>query len=159
MNHRVKGRRNIVAFTLVELLVSTAIIALLMVILAQMTGQTSNTWHYTSSKAEQFRDARNAFDTMTRRISQATLNTYWDYDSYEKPTEFVRRSELRFICGPVQNGPIGPSLSYSDPVTSKPVGPWRLDTSGATAPRPSHGIFFQAPFGFVAAVNSGDSFG
>lgn len=133
-------KRDLRAFTLVELLVSTAIISLLMVILVQMTGQTSATWRYTTSRAEQFREARGAFDTMTRRISQATLNTYWDYDSYTAPKEFVRRSELRFICGPVQNGPSAT----------------RLDAA-TTTPHPSHGIFFQAPFGFVAKVNSGDN--
>lgn len=135
-----QNRSPVGAFTLVELLVSTAIIALLMVVLLQMTGQTSATWRYTSSRAEQFREARNAFDVMTRRISQATLNTYWDYDSFNAPTTYERRSELRFICGPLQNGPSGTKLD---------------DTT--TAPRPGHGIFFQAPFGFVAKVNAGDT--
>lgn len=126
------------AFTLVELMVSTAIIGLIMIMLVQVTGQTSSIWRYTSSKAEQFREARSAFETMTRRISQATLNTYWDYDDPEKPKIYERNSELRFVSGPMQSGSRA------------------LDNSN-NPPRPTHGIFFQAPFGFVAPARSGDS--
>ncbi len=126
------------AFTLVELMVSTAIIGLMMVMLVQVTGQTSSIWRYTSSKAEQFREARSAFETMTRRISQATLNTYWDYDNPAEPKNYERQSELRFISGPMQSG------SNS------------LD-NGNEFVRPTHGVFFQAPFGFVAPAKEGDS--
>lgn len=123
-------------FTIVELLVSTAILMLLLVILFQLTDRTTATWQYTKSKTEQFREARNAFDTITRRISQATLNTYWDYDDLSNPTAYVRASELRFICGPVQSG-------------TKPL------DRGSYPPRPTHGIFFQAPFGLIAPTGSG----
>lgn len=123
-------------FTIVELMVSTAIVALVMVILLQLTDQMTATWQYTRSKAEQFREARNAFDTMTRRISQATLNTYWDYDDSSNPQSYVRASELRFICGPMQNG-------------AKPL------DRGTRLRRPTHGIFFQAPFGLIAPTGSG----
>src|SRR5688572_26589605 len=67
------------AFTLVELMVATAVIALLMVVLLQMTTQTTKTWRFTTEKVEKFQSARDGFESMTRRISQATLNTYWDY--------------------------------------------------------------------------------
>ncbi len=126
------------AFTVVELMVSTAIIALMMVILVQITTQTTATWRYTTNKAEQFREARNGFETMVRRISQATLNTYWDYktNSVGDPLGYVRSSELRFVCGPMQSG-------------SK-----KLDQS-STPRRPTHGIFFHAPFGHVSPTASG----
>jgi uncharacterized protein (TIGR02599 family) len=129
-----KTQPRVAAFTLVELMVSTAIISLLLILLVQMTAQTSATWQYTTAKAEQFREARNGFETMSRRIAQATLNTYWDYDNPELPRSYVRQSELRFICGPMQSGT-------------------RLD-SGSSVPRPTHGIFFQAPFGFTGDKNS-----
>ncbi len=135
MRNNTSSRGN--GFTLVEMLVSTAIIGLIMIVLVQVTGQTSAVWRYTTGRAEQFRESRRAFDSMTRRLSQATLNTYLDYDSYGLPKEFVRRSELRFICGPVQNGP----------------GNQMLDAT-KTVPRPGHGIFFQAPFGFVEGGGS-----
>lgn len=118
------------AFTLVELLVSCAVIGLLCIVLAHLTDQTAKTWQYTTSKSEEFREARTAFETMTTRISQATLNTFWDYNSATAPTRYERRSELRFISGNAGN----PSSLLGD--------------NGA-AKRVSHCIFFHAPFGFV----------
>ena len=125
------------AFTLVELLVSTAIIGMILLVLVSITGQTSATWRYTTGKIEQFRESRTAFDTMTTRLSQATLNTYWDYfDAQGKPrgvnTAFVpakygRQSELLFTSGSA----------------SKLLG----DT--ATGARVSHCVFFHAPLGLT----------
>jgi uncharacterized protein (TIGR02599 family) len=132
-------------FTLVELLVSTAVITLLLLILVQMTGQTAATWRYTTGKAEQFREARSAFETMTRRIGQATLNTYLDYTygTGNKVIGYERQSELRFASGPMQAAQSGTKqLDYQSSI-----------------PRPTHGIFFQAPFGYVTPVagNNGAS--
>lgn len=133
-------RRSVVvpaAFTLVELMLSTAILALLMLILVSITSQTSNTWRYTTGKIEQFREARMAFETMTTRLSQATLNTYWDYDDPTSPTRYIRRSELRFISGQAK-------ALAGDPPTGARVG---------------HAVFFHAPLGLaerpvVANVNN-----
>ena len=112
------------AFTLVELLVSMVIVVLLLLILVSITDQTRRTWTYTTSKVEQFRDSREAFESITRRISQATLNTYWDYDNPTTPKNYLRQSELRFISGSANA------------------------LTGATN-RPTHAVFFQAPLGFV----------
>lgn len=124
-------------FTLIELMVSTATIALLLLILVTITEATRSTWISTTSRTEQFRGARTAFESMTRRLSQATLNTYWDYfdssgnartqqtASSFQPARYGRQSELRFISG--QAATLGlPSGSC-----------------------PTHAIFFQAPLGFV----------
>jgi uncharacterized protein (TIGR02599 family) len=118
-------------FTLVELLLSIALIALLVAILASMTNATAFSWRYTSAKIEQFRGAETAFETISRRLSQATLNTSWDYqypngNTASPPSKYVRQSDLRFIAGPTQ------TLMAS-----------------TTPPRPTHGIFFQAPLGYV----------
>lgn len=123
-------------FTLVELLVSTSIIALLMLVLVGMTNQMSTTWRYTTEKIEKFQEARDGFEAMTRQLAQATLNTYWDYfnstgqSRAAAPSNFIpatygRQSELRFLCGPMS-----------------------VLISGSTYP--THGVFFQAPFGQVA---------
>jgi len=114
------------AFTLVEILVSTAVLAFLLLILLSITTQVSNTWRQTSGKTEQFRQAREAFDAISRRLSRATLNTYWDYDDPAAPTKYVRQSELRFLSGPTE------SLVSAPP-------------SGARWP--GHGVFFQSPLG------------
>jgi uncharacterized protein (TIGR02599 family) len=114
-------------FTLVELLISTALISLLLVVLVSMTSQTSDIWCAANARTEQFREARAAFESLTNRLSQATLNPYWDYfDSagisasqanYNgTPKSFGRQSELRFKCQPgLQN---------------------------------THEVFFQAPLGY-----------
>lgn len=136
------------AFTLVELLVSMLILLMIMLVLVSMVDQTSRTWRYTTSKIEQFRDARLGFEAVTRRLSQATLNTYLDYvDSSGKPrvssssttttmaafipAKFTRLSELRLISGPGLAG-----------------------SATSTPPRPNHSIFFQAPLGFVSNTAS-----
>ncbi len=114
------------AFTLLELLVSLTLVALVSVLLVAVTNSTASTWRYTTSQIEQFRGARDGFEAITRRLSQATLNTYWDYDDPAAPTKYLRKSDLRFIAGPAQNlfGTVGPH-------------------------RPTQALFFQAPLGFV----------
>lgn len=121
-------------FTVAELLVASAILALLVVLLLNMVTQTSKTWRSTSGKIEEFRDARDAFDTITRRLSQATLNTYLDYDNPTTPTSYMRQSELRFLSGP----------------TATILGSLTLPNS-----TPAMSVFFQAPNGF--STNSSNS--
>lgn len=121
------------AFTLIELVVSMGILSIMVVFLLLMVSQTQQTWKTTTGKIEQFRAARDAFDTMTRRISQATLNTYLDYNNVTNPTAYIRQSELRFLSGPMDL--ILPSLTVI-PNT------------------PSMGIFFQAPTGFATNTNN-----
>lgn len=142
-------RKRVSAFTLVEVLVSTAIISLIMLVLVSIIDQTSRTWRYTNEKIEKFQDARDGFESMTRKLSQATLNTYWEYlgvvyqgnqtlsprdknigtTAYKNfiPLQYGRMSELRFLCGP---------MSGSSAIVEAGEGD-----------RPFHGVFFQAPFG------------
>ena len=72
------------AFTIVEVLVASSVLLMIVVLLLNMVTQTSKSWKATTGKIEQFRAARDAFDTMTRRLGQATLNTYLDYDNPNK---------------------------------------------------------------------------
>ena len=133
-------------FTLVELLVSMTVIAIMLVVLSQMTNALRTTISRTTSQLEEFRDARNAFETMTRRIGQATLNAYDDLD----PTTFssttgvassgyARASELRFRSGPA-----------SDLFTG---------VTGALSklPHPTNAIFFQAPLGVISPPDPSQS--
>ena len=129
-----------------------AVLLVLLVGLVGMVNQTSSLWRNTNGRIEQFRQAREGFEAMTRRLSQATLNTYLDYvDASGKPRVFApnstsatvqafapdhyaRQSELRFLCGP--------GLAERNPMTP---------------PRPTHSVFFQAPLGFVADGNPSDA--
>lgn len=124
------------AFTLVEIMVSLAVLTILLLISAQVIGQVQSTWSASNARVSQFREARTAFDILTRNLSQATLNTYIDYDTNyiatagssaaSTPTSYVRNSDLQFICGPASS----------------------LVTGGGGADvLPGHAVFFQAPLG------------
>lgn len=116
------------AFTILETLVSFAVLAILLVILTTMISRTSSVWNYTRGQAEQFREARDAFDALTRRLGEATLGTYLDYEDKDGltrtaatatsfvPKTYGRQSELRFLSGPGIHGE-------------------------------SHAVFFQTPLG------------
>ena len=130
------------AFTLVELLVSTTLIAAIMFLLLSIVDSTQRVWQRTTEKAGQFQAARNAFEAMTRQLSQATLNTYWrTYDNDSTNTniqasfQFRRHAELQFMSGPA-------SRIFTSPVI------------GNLSPKPelsypTHAVFFQAPLGFT----------
>lgn len=134
-----KNHRHPHAFTLAELLVGMGILVLMFGFLIMATNQMVRAMGSTAGKIEQFRGARDAFERVTTRLSQATLNTYWDY-KYDTtktpilPTSYERRSELRFISGDV--------------------------TSIAASQLPNAGfgqcVFFTAPLGYVeTAANVG----
>lgn len=131
MAYSISLRRQVTGFTLVEVMLSTAVISLIMLVLVSVTSQTSNTWRYTTGKVEQFRESRSAFETITSKVSQATLNTYWDYgyDSSNPPlpTRYERRSELRFISGQAKD----------------------LIGNANDGARVSQAVFFHAPLGLV----------
>lgn len=131
------------AFTLIELLVAMSVLAIIMLVLTAMISQTAKTWKYTSSKIEQFREARDAFESMARLISQATLNTYWDYDNppstNKAPTQYLRSSELRFMSGLSTDVFVDNGTSYLTGVTSNDN---KVDIS-TNITRPTHAIFFK----------------
>jgi len=118
-------------FTLVEVLVAAGIVVVLLVVLLGMTDQTQRLVKATSSKVEQFQEARAAFESMTRHLSQATLNSFWDYvyDANGNPSGYARKAELRFHSGPTKT----------------------LNPSGGPGGnlQPGHSVFFQAPLGNV----------
>jgi len=118
-------------FTLVEMLVSATITVLIAGILFAVLSQTSRVVGRTAGKVEEFREARNAFDAVTARLAQATLNTYIDYDSSTSPTKYLRRSELRFISGPAIQV---------------------LGANPAGKARSTDAVFFQAPIGLTGSL-------
>ncbi|HSI84968.1 MAG: Verru_Chthon cassette protein C [Candidatus Methylacidiphilales bacterium] len=130
-------------FTLVELQVSLVIFVIILGIIFGLTQQTTKVFRTTSGQMEAFRAARTAFESITRNLSLATLNNYYDYvDSTGKtraqviqggdattvstfsPSTYARVSDLHFVSG--WNG--GSSSLYSKQVT--------------------HSVFFQAPLGY-----------
>ncbi len=94
-------RRDTRAFTLVELLVAISVLVILLGLLLAITATVSKTVLYTSTKIDAFAAGRAGFDLMSQKLSQATLNTYWDYDNPAAPTVYYRQSDLQFLV--VQN--------------------------------------------------------
>ncbi len=115
------------------------VLTLILVMTVQMVGHTQKAWTRASASVERFRDARVAFEAVTRRASQAVLNTYWDYDNVSAPTKFIRQSELHFISGPRET--LLGNNSSGLPGQSQPG-----------APGYGHAVFFQAPLGYVSAL-------
>jgi uncharacterized protein (TIGR02599 family) len=123
------------AFTLVEMLVSIAILTIIMLVLATITVQVQNVWTNTNAKIEQFRSARMGFDTMTQRLGEATLDTYTTYydqaaqnananfynDPTFAPTSFTRHSDLRFLSGPSSTTMAGITPDQGSTVSSQSV--------------------------------------
>ena len=96
-------------FTIIELLVAMAVLAIISVIMVSMTSSVQKVTKQTTSRVEQFRESRRAFDRINQRLSQATLNAYYDYvDSNGRPrttanastfnpSRYARISELRYL--------------------------------------------------------------
>ncbi len=115
-------------FSLIELMVAMGILSVLMLMLTVLLDQIQKSWRFSEARVSQFREARVAFDAMTKNIGQASLNTYWelrDKDNDGIPDGYFRASELHFLSIEA------PSLGASG--TQTPVG---------------KAIFFQAPLGF-----------
>jgi uncharacterized protein (TIGR02599 family) len=143
-SHRFALRTNR-GFTLVEMIVSMVILGAIVAIIYSMIQETSNAWKNTSGKIEGFRNARTAFDAMTRTISQATLNTYFDYayvnggslnfiplGNSTPPTTYARNSDLQIVEGQASS----------------------LLTSVTGYSCVTHAIMFQSPLGEVSPANA-----
>lgn len=87
------------AFTILEMLVSTVIVCILIFMMVSLVSQTSAIWQRSSDTVEAFQSARLAYEVITRNLSQATLNTYLDYDNEEAPSHYLRASDLAFVSG------------------------------------------------------------
>ena len=129
------------AFTLVELLASMAVLSLLMIACVSALDSVRNSVTGVYSKTQQYREARQAFELITKTLSQATLNPYWDYyykttgsnappasGTVTAPNAYIRFSELQFQTG-----------------TARAL----LGGKASQASSPGHAAFFQAPLGLT----------
>jgi len=128
------------AFTLVEVLVSMTILLMMLLIMTQVIGTTQKTWHAASSRLTQFREARTAFDTITRGLTQATLNPFRDF-TYDGSN---------VLGSPPQGSPTAAPTGYA---ASADLG-FRMGAAskiftgfGAPNMMPGHAVIFQAPLG------------
>lgn len=114
------------AFSLLEMMVSMFVLIVLLGIIVAVTNSVSDTVLWSSSKLDAFASARSSFDLLTRRLSTATLNTYWDYqypkkadgtpDTTKTPLRYIRQSDLQFLIQPnAQNPGYGQELYFQSP--------------------------------------------
>jgi uncharacterized protein (TIGR02599 family) len=89
-------------FTLVEMLVSMAVLALLMVIIMEMINRTQQTVTRQQARAEEFKEARAAMDAISRSLSGTVINSYWAYgdSSVGGKVNYTRQSDGHFVAGP-----------------------------------------------------------
>jgi uncharacterized protein (TIGR02599 family) len=125
-------RRLQAATTLVELLVAIVVALIMIGIMLAIFNQASMTMRTAGSIMDAFQSAQAGFDIMTQRLSDATLNTYNDYDSTTSPTAYLRHSDLHFYIG--QNG--NTYLKTLSPIANANSG---------------FSIYFQAPEGYSNA--------
>ena len=58
---------------------------------------------------------------MSQKLSQATLNTYWDYDNPVIPTVYERQSDMQFlVLQNTQNSGYGQEVYFTTPATYSP---------------------------------------
>jgi len=114
-------------FSILEMLVSTVILTVLMGLLFTVLNSGTKIWTTGTSKIQSFQEARAAYEVMTRKIGQATLNVYLDYstNSSGDPIGYKRQSELQFLSGPTS------------------------DLLNSSATNQTHAIFFMAPLGYT----------
>ena len=130
-----RARRPLAGFSLVELMVASAILAVMMGLISLAIRQMAGGIKTSTAKVDAFQSARTGFEAVSRTLGVATLNTYWDYfDSSRQPRSaanastfqpatYGRQSDLHFL---ITNN--FPSVSG-------------LELSG-------HSVFFQAPLGY-----------
>ena len=123
-------------FTLLEVLITLAILLVILVAVMQFMTDVDRAWK--SAAADPFAEAQNAFETVAKNLAAATLAPYQDYaDSSGAfrtqaafvPDHLARRSDLDFVCGP---GAGANGL---------------LTASGRTTT--GSGVFFLAPQGYT----------
>jgi uncharacterized protein (TIGR02599 family) len=94
-------------FTFLEVLITLAILLVILVAIMQFMTGVDQAWK--TAAADPFAEAENAFETVAKSLTSATLAPYQDYadtsgafrtNSVFVPDHLARRSDLDFVCGP-----------------------------------------------------------
>ncbi|MBE7157257.1 MAG: hypothetical protein INR62_02255 [Rhodospirillales bacterium] len=104
---------------MVELLVGMLVAVIFIGLMIGVTSQISSVVRNTNSKLDAFQGAQAAFDLMTQKLADATLNTYYDYDSSTAPTKYLRRSDLHFLVS--QNSAINARFPAAHPGSGQSI--------------------------------------
>lgn len=85
-------------WTLIEVMVSTSILVLLMVVMAEALSTTQRSWLTSRTTATAQQELDHAAGVISRQLQQATLQSRPGYDTTLNQT--VPASDLHFVCGP-----------------------------------------------------------
>ena len=114
------------------------ILAMILLVITSVIGQAQKTWKGATSRLSQFREARQAFDTVSRNLRQAMINSYGDYlpratpFNPPPPPGIVRKAEL------------GIRFDKASAIV----------TGGSSAAElPGSAVVFQAPLGQTAVAD------
>jgi uncharacterized protein (TIGR02599 family) len=137
-----RALRPLSGFSLVELMVASAILAVMMGLISLAIRQMAGGIKTSTAKVDAFQSARTGFEAVSRTLGVATLNTYWDYFNSSRqprsaanastfqPATYGRQSDLHFL---ITNN------FFTTTNTLTPVG---------------HSVFFQAPLGYFTNTSS-----
>ncbi|MCB1209769.1 MAG: Verru_Chthon cassette protein C [Verrucomicrobiales bacterium] len=121
------------AFTLLELMLAITIFTMIGVVITNAISGTQKAWTKAHATAREFREARNALDTISRNVARAELNQEWVTEDVAdplpsfSPERWMRDSDMHFVCGPTNQ--LIPQVNNAT----------------------SHAVFFQLPAGFTGA--------
>lgn len=134
------GRRRFRGFSLVEVLVSMTILLGILLIITQVISSAQQTWRRASQRLSQFREARTAFDTITRGLSQAAIMSYRTYDYGYGGPPGVPKSPLQAPTGYTTTAQLGIVMGQSNSI---------FTGLGGSTMSPGHAVVFQAPMGYT----------
>jgi uncharacterized protein (TIGR02599 family) len=122
-------RQRLNSFTLVEMMVATLVLVILMGIIATTMNSARITMTRAQANIGAFATARSSFENMSDKLSQATLNTYWDYYNSTGskrtdanfttfvPATYGRASDMQFLVRQnIQNSGYGHEVYFQAPV-------------------------------------------
>lgn len=134
----IRSRRIVRGFTLVEVLVSMVILAMMMLIITTVISQAQRSWKAASSKVSQFREARLAFDTITRNLRQASMDSHREF-LYGNKT--YSTDPLQPPNGSGRFAHLGIKFGRASAI---------VNGGGTASDLPGHAVVFQAPLGKTA---------
>lgn len=158
------------SFTLVEVLVATAILVIVVLVLLQMTLSMTKLWQATSGSISNYQSARTAFTTINRLLGRATLHTYYDYIDTSSTGYGTNNATFGIVrtYNPA-GGAVANNNNYSVFTVSTAIplarcselhfvsGPSTTilgQASANAAIYPGDAVFFQAPLGYTASAGA-----
>jgi len=132
------------AFTLLELLVAMGVTVLITVVLLQVVNTSSRQWKATAENAAAFQSARTAFDTITRTLSQATLNIEYDYYNAQHQSRMTIAASL----GGNKAGWDAAMAAFVPDRYGRASGLHFISGKALVNTQHTHAMFFQCPLDF-----------